>query len=407
MCRGLCADNAFTACNESAIVRLRKLIFVTVVALVGALVIGYMAKPLPYQEKLIRIQSVQELGHLGGRVLEEPLDIQALLLAYTGDHTLLMKAWIALEKYPQLSREVFRLYGAEPEFKAILLTYGEAVIPVIQYFLDNEVLSITVADKAKEWTGGAKKAPSDAWDWLAGNESTTTSSGTQNHKKVLGPTERGWYAVNFIQQEGYGFLAQFVIGNDHEAKWIQTTRYVAALTSFFTSGIRNLETRFVLGEEIRAQDGFFAALDVVPMVVAFKLLRAGKVAAASSKEISLASRTKVFASRLVPRSPLFLKLGKYGVVVATAYVVVTHPSLINSVLAEVAALVGVNPLLLQSVVWFLLIAVALYPFLWLLKMAAKSILLFLSWIERVRKMSIPAGSRTPAVMVGAPGRRTA
>lgn len=180
-------------------------------------------------------------------------------------------------------------------------------------------------------------------------------------------------------------MGQFVVNEAQEAKWIQTARGVNVVSSFFTSGVRNIETKYVLKEEITVKDAVFAVIDVVPLAVTLKMLRAGKLVAAGGKEISFAGRTKVFASRLIPRGELLQRLGKYGAVAATGYVVVTHPSLVNSVLAEVAGLIGLNPFLFQSAVWFLVVAVALYPFLWLLKTVAKSILFGLSWIEWARK----------------------
>jgi hypothetical protein len=77
-------------------------------------------------------------------------------------------------------------------------------------------------------------------------------------------------------------------------------------------------------------------------------------------------------------------LGKYGAIAATAYIIVAHPSLVNSVLAEFANLMGWNPLLVQFAGWFLIIFIALYPIAWLLKDIARLILFIFSLIERGR-----------------------
>lgn len=69
-----------------------------------------------------------------------------MLLDYAGDDDLnatslrgelVLKAWIAFSKYPEQAPEVFRLYGSDPAFQKILRNYGEIVVPVIKYFLDN------------------------------------------------------------------------------------------------------------------------------------------------------------------------------------------------------------------------------------------------------------------------------
>ena len=41
--------------------------------------------------------------------------------------------------HPAAAREILQLYGAEPEFKDILRRFGDSVIPVIQYFRDNDL----------------------------------------------------------------------------------------------------------------------------------------------------------------------------------------------------------------------------------------------------------------------------
>ena len=369
---------------------IRKPLFFILVAFVAALTIGYVSKTVPYHEKLIRLQAEQTLGHIDPLILQEPLDIQALLMDYsdpaqstptTQDQALVLKAWLALSKYPEPSRDVFRLYGPRPEFQAILRDYGEAVIPVIQYFLRNEVLSVKVINGVETATARVQQGVGNAWNRLRGNATPNEASAPPQGASVLSPEARGWYAVNFIKNEGHQFLGQFSVDASQTAHWNQTNRIAGGLVSFLTSGVSGLERKYALNEDIQSRDVFFAAVDVIPFVAALKLMKAGKVVASSGKELSLVGKTKVFAPRLIPKNPIFLKLGKYGAVAATTYVVLTHPGLLNSVFAAVAEWLGLNPLAVQFIGWFVLLALALYPFAWALKILASVIQLCFSWLD--------------------------
>lgn len=372
----------------------RKLLFFILIAFFVALAIGNGSKTLPYHEQLLRLQAEQTLGPIDPFILEEPLDIQALLMDYSGppewtpttqDQELVLKAWLALSKYPEPSREVLRLYGSRPEFQEILREYGEAVIPVIQYFLVNEVLTVKVIDGVETATARVQQGVENTWNRLRGNATPGEVVAPLQGQSVLGPELRGWYAVNFIQNEGHQFLGQFSVDASQTAHWNQTNRIAGGLVSFLTSGVSGLERKYALEEDIQSRDVFFAAIDVIPFVVALKLMRAGKVVINSGKELSLMGKTKMFAPRLIPKNPIFLKLGKYGALAATGYVILTHPGLLNSVFARVADFLGLDPLAVQFLGWFVLLALALYPFAWLLKILSGAILLCFSWLEPAPK----------------------
>nr|WP_181726134.1 hypothetical protein [Polaromonas sp.] len=195
----------------------------------------------------------------------------------------------------------------------------------------------------------------------------------------------GLYAINTINIDGHKFLGQFSLDAANVAHWNQVDRTATTVTSFLTSGLSSLERKYELDEKIGGSDVFFAAVDVFPFVVVVKLLKAGKVVTATGKELSILSKTRVFAARLIPKNPSLASMGKYGVVLATGYVVFSHPSLLNSVFAEVATLMGLNTGLVQFLGWFLLISIALYPFFWLLKIAANLILFGFLWLEKATK----------------------
>ncbi|MDO8450323.1 MAG: hypothetical protein Q7T10_16110 [Rhodoferax sp.] len=390
--------------------KLRKLLFVVVVAFLAATAIGYWSVPMSYPEKLIRLQVEERLGKIDKRIADEPLAVQALLLDYAADAEtdvksgrgeLVLKAWVALLKYPAQSREVLQLFGAEPAFQAILREHGESVIPVIKYFLDNDLPSVKLIAKAGDVVAATIKKVSDAgdeakkftrnfWGYLNGNAPAPASpppvpAAPQSVKVEFGSMQRGWYAVNSINGEGHKFLGQFALDAANVAHWNQVDRTVTTVASFLTGGVSNLERKYELDEKIGAGDVFFAAIDVIPFVAAAKLLKAGKVAAATGKELSFVGKTRAFGARLIPKNPMLVKMGKYGVVLGTGYVVLTHPALLNSAFAEIANLMGLNPMLVQFVGWFLLISIALYPFFWLLKIAASLILLGLSWLNKSMK----------------------
>lgn len=325
------------------------------------------------------------MAYIDKAIMNEPVEVQLMLLDYSRDKELTLKAWIALSKYTEKAREILLLYGSEPEFKEILINYGESIIPPIQYFRENDVWSVKVISSFVDGIETTKIL----WNQFTGNEQTSLNSTTQAQTAEFESKQRGWYAVNFIKQEGHHFLGQFVVDKDKKVKWVQTERILEGVTSFFASGLRTLETKYDHGDEITTGDVFWAGVDVAVVAGSLKLLRTGKAVARSGKELSFVSRTRIFASRLLSEGKIFQKLGKYGAEVATAYIIVAHPSLINSAFAEAAKMMGLDPWLIQFAGWSLIITIALYPFSWLLKIFARIVLSVFSWIEQSRKKPIP------------------
>lgn len=340
---------------------------------------------MSYVEQLIRIQAEQELGHIDPRILEEPAQVQATLLDYAVDQELVLKAWIALSKYPATAREILLLYGTEPEFRDILRRYGDAVIPVIQYFRDNDVWTVRAMDATGKAGESAIEAARKIWRRVMGTEPENPKPAAPPGPVELGPVERGWYAVHFIKHEGYDFLGQFAVHADGKARWNQTDRVVKASTAFFTSGVRNLETKIDLGQDITGADAFWAGLDVALVAVPAKLLLSGRAVARSGQELNVAAGTRLVAPRLLPKGEFFRKLGAYGAAAATLYIVARHPSLLNSVFAELAQAIGISPWVVQLAGWSIVIAIILMAFSWVLVPITTLAIFLLKQLQRLAR----------------------
>lgn len=272
----------------------RKASVIFAAAVFIALAIALFSKPPPYVEQLIRIQAEQEFGHIDKAITNEPLEVQGMLLDYAGNKRLLLKAWTALSKYPKEAREILPLYGSEPEFQEILLNYGDLVIPPIQYFRENEVWTVTVMDTIRKTIKEFAIEVNRLWDSESAKENPRT--------RVLGPNERGWYAVNFIKQEGHDFLGQFLVNKEGgKVKWLQTERFLEAITSFFSSGMRTIEVKTDLGENITTADAFWAGVDIAILSVPLKLFKGGKAVGRSGEELNITTRTRLFAPRLLSK----------------------------------------------------------------------------------------------------------
>lgn len=126
------------------------------------------------------------------------------------------------------------------------------------------------------------------------------------------------------------------------------------------------------------------------MIVTLKLLRAGKVVAATGKELSVMKRLRIFGPTLIPKPAFLGKLGKYGMVAATAYVVVTHPSLLNSLFKELAELLGLNPWLIQFIGWFTIVMIPIYFLAWAVLPFLPGIRMMLSVFSRTTAKGMQA-----------------
>lgn len=344
--------------------------------------------PRPYDEQLIHIQAERTLAPIDPRVMNEPADLQALLLAYgsTGDRVLQLKAWIALDTYPGMAPDILAHYGTAPEFQAILRRYGEAIIPVIHYFRVNDVFTLqaqqTIGNTIQRTTESARKL----WDNLSGKDDSQVPAAASSKPVENTPDNRGWYAIRQIAVDGHDLLGQFVIATNGQVSRIQTKRVTQDIGNFLTGGIANLERKSDTGTALTAGDYVNAATDAVFFAAAFKLLRAGRTVATAEKEataagkgaravnqaalrtsaaggtarMSLMQRTRIFGAALLPRTPFLARLGSWGAVIATGYVILRHPSLINSLLAGLAHTLGIAPGIVQFVGWWLILGLLLF-----------------------------------------------
>ena len=354
---------------------MNRIFILLLIALFLSLVMRFLLPQHAYHEHLIRLQLEQTLPVNFADLDQESTETQAIFLDYSQNTELVLKAQLALLKYPEKTRQILSLYGSEPAFREILLRYGETVIPIIDYFLTSDpISSIKLIDQA----GKAAETLKDWWYVTTDKDNATT---------VPWSVRQGWYAIHFIQQEGHDFLGQFVLDPVGAVKWIQTERISEGLAGFFTSGIEQLETRYVTDQAITSHDLLWAGVDVLAVAGTLKLLRAGRQAARSGRSISLTRQTTLYGSRLL-KSGMAGKLFKYSAIAATAWLVITHPGLVNSLLAEAGHLLGIPPVLAQIAGLSLLAFVLLFPLLsimkWLITPAirlTRLILTVLFWLQ--------------------------
>ncbi|MBK1885161.1 hypothetical protein [Marinobacter sp. DY40_1A1] len=348
---------------------MKKLLLIFAMALLMAAIFTTIAKPVPIEHKLINLHAADVLGDFPG-IDQETVEIQAILLDMSDDPLLLLKAQAAFMRYPEMARNLFPLYAEEQGFRDILRRYGEDVLPPIQHFVSQPISTI-------EWINKASRQYQAAKRYFAGTpapkELPEPDTQASNERKDLTPEERGWYAVNFIESEGHDFLGQFIVDNQGKTQWIGTERVLEGLNQFFASGIRDLERNYRSGTEITASDVGWASVDMLIFASAVKVLQAGRVAAVTTKSASRGTRSAALAARVTRSGKMVLNSARYAkwpLAVGAGYLVITHPSLINDLLAGVADVLGYPVLAVQFAGWLLLLIPALYIGSWLLWLLA-------------------------------------
>ncbi len=347
-----------------------------ILPLLLAVTLSFCLKTSPLEEQLLDLSVEKNISYFSKVLRDEPPATKAILIDYADNQELVLKAWIALKKYPQTAESLFFLYGQQPEFKQALLQFGEGIIPVVAYFLQHEVTSLTVQATLGNLWQGLKHAvsanePKPAGDMLA----------------QLTPQQRGWYAINYINQEGYNFLGQFAVDKHGNAQWIQADRASKALVSFFSGGIRELESKYKTGADISKMDLVWAGADVFVLASSVKLLTTSKAVASSKslsysqKTLSVSQKTSLFSAQLIKNTTV-RSLVKYSAISATVYIVAAHPSLVNAMLNETAAGLGVNAATAKVLGWSILLYVVLLPLLWCVSLCLKPLLL-------VYKLAVP------------------
>lgn len=348
---------------------MRSLAWVGLLAFLGALLITSLGRPRPLEDHLVHLQVKQVLPQHAAALSAEPAELQALFLAYADDPILVAKARLALMRYPDLARPVLLTYGASQLFQDVLRAYGEDVMLPVHYFQTHEIFTLELMRSMSDTARSALNAVRGLWADSPAPQDAASGA--------LSREERGWYALHFLEAEGYQFLGQFVIAPDGEVGWVQTERILEGINRFFAGGLKGLETKFRRDEAIGAGDVGWAAVDAFIGVSAFKLLRMGRVGT-SGAALTFSERSAAVGAGLWRGSAMGARLVKYGAPAVLAYVAIRHPSVINAMLGTVAERLGLPVALVQIIGWtlvlipfILILRFLLAPVVWILTAALR------------------------------------
>jgi hypothetical protein len=357
---------------------MKSLLLAGVLALLAALLITRLYPPTPLEAKLLHLQIAQAAPDMADELTGEPAELQALFLAYADDPVLIAKARLALLRYPEKIRPIFLMLGDMQEFQDVLRRYGEDVTLPIHYFVTNEVSTLELLRGMSETARSALNAVRRLWNGSEPVDAARTGA--------LTPEERGRYAVQFIQAEGYDFLGQFVMSPAGDVGWVQTERVLEGINSFFAGGVKGLETKMRRDETIAAGDVGWAAVDVALGVTALKVLRMGRAGVMAGRPLTFSQRSAALGSGLWRGSVMGTRLVKYGAPAVLAYIAIRHPSVINSLLGSAAETLGLPVGLVQVAGWtlvllpiMLLLRFLLGPLAWV----GAGMVSVLRWLDRL------------------------
>lgn len=378
----------------------RKIWAFALIALLAAGVITLQTRPSSYDETLVRIQTEHHLGYLGDAVLKQPALIQAQLISYSNNRLLTQQAWLALLKYPQQTPKILDWYGEDAEFQAILKRFGPEIVPVIDYFNTHSMPQISAIKTLSRAADTIAQRSQSLWHSLIGfhsaHQSTTTPPGDAAE---LTAKQRGRIGIEYIRHEGNHFLGQFDVDKDGHAHWNTTDRITQDLGQLLTSGMVNAERKSNLGQKLTSADYGWAAVDALPFIAEFKLLKFGKAgvdaakytkavkAISTGKTGKLATKESQAAKAVwIERSGILARDLAPGILrktawLATGYIVITHHELLSSLFVQMGRIFGAPAWLSMLLGWTSVFYFLLFPFIWLFEKLIRYLALGLRWLS--------------------------
>ena len=323
-----------------------------------ATVIAAVSTDSPYEDRLIDVALLQSDAPRWNSVALNSSAVKALLMDY--DNELAFKAQLAIEKYGDDAQDVLERFGDDATFQQVIKQYGENTVPVIAYFVKNDIASIRLLYVARQKGDAAVAAAKESWANLWPQKLKDIESAANEAPQAYGPDLRGQQAIAMISREGHQFLSQFVTNSHGQATWIQTERTLNAMKSLFFSGVIDLEKKYKSGASLQAVDIFDAGADVFFLAGSFKAIKFLR-SAKEARSLGVVKRTQLLGAPLLRKSALGRQIFKYGAIAGTAYLMVRHPSLLNGAFVTLGKLLGIPPFLAKLAGWGLLLTPLLAP----------------------------------------------
>jgi hypothetical protein len=297
------------------------------------------------------------------------------------------QAQAALEQYPLITPRVFLVYGQAEEFQAALHEFGHnQLVPIINKCLEG---------------GDTFLEAGNAFNQIVGNLLQFQAPKVE----PLTPEKCGATVILLTLNAKNDFLGQFDVNtNTGVARRLPGSSVLAIAKGIATSGLQNLERKLVGGQKTNWKDWGGAALDAVAIAAVAKsvaLVAKTRLAAQTARGAKVGTAAKVaeartgitaFALSNTPRVAKYLTIGGIG------YLVIFYPNVISSAVGTIAEILGVDPLLLQIIVWA---AILFLPFLILLNILSflKGFWLVVSspvrigrWLHRISKIRTLKGA---------------
>ena len=318
-----------------------------------------------YEERLVDIAARQSVSREVLDATRDAPELRALFVDLATDRELTLKMLLAIEKYGEGAKDVLTRFGHLPAFQTQLRDYGERIVPVVAYFVKNDVASLWAVYQAQKLLQARKDTVCQLWGDPAREGCQPPAAPQESYNE----NTRGLHAIDMIDRDKQGFLGQFDIDKDGLAHRNQTQRTIDAVGSLLLGGIGDLERKHHLGDAPKLSDYTWAGADVLvafSAVKALKVLKAQRAAGMAAREVGILEHTTLLGQKVLLNDKWGKRGLKYGPSVGTVYLGLRHPEMLSSLFAAVGKLFDLPAFLSAFIGWFLvasLFAVVLLPLL--------------------------------------------
>lgn len=357
-------------------------------ALLASACITYVSGTATYEERLADIAASRGLSKEAYEAAGSSAVLKELFLDAADDRELTLKLELGLLKYADRARAVIEMFGDDPQFQEVLRQHGEGVIPIIDYFMSTDLLTL----KGRDWALGKLQ------EFLAAISKVNSDKGSGSTKVdpiVYGPRSRGIYAIEAIRMDGHHFLGQFVLDPSNHIQRVQTDHILETLKKILAGGVTDLEWKYRSGARIEPTDVAWAGADVLSVfgaTKALKFLGQARISGKAVEEAAVVRRTTVMGRSVLLGEAVGRRIARVGAKAAAVYLVVRHPGLLSGVFGALGQLVGLPAWLSILIGWWGAAALAMLAIIPVLR-GATLLISPIRWIASAAVWMLPTRSQ--------------